>query len=103
MPQAVDLESNWEHAKALAAVHEAGREIAASLDLDRTFRLVMQKAAETLPLDAGVLFIRDEAAQLYRVAVSHNIPPEQVETITFASHSRRKAGSRWPTGRFRGA
>lgn len=84
MQQAVGLESNWEHTKALAAVHEAGREIAASLDLDRTFRLVMQKAAETLPMDAGVLFIRDEAAQLYRVAVSHNMPPEQVDTITFA-------------------
>lgn len=84
MQQTTGLESNWEHAKAVAAIHEAGREIAASLDLDRTFRLVMQKAAETLPMDAGVLFIRDEAAQLYRVAVSHNMPPEQVEAITFA-------------------
>ena len=76
--------TNWEQARALAAIHEAGREIAASLDLDRTFRLVMQKAAETLPMDAGVLFIRDEAAQRYRVAVSYNLPAEQVDTITFA-------------------
>ncbi|GAB4278541.1 MAG: GAF domain-containing sensor histidine kinase [Candidatus Promineifilaceae bacterium] len=84
MQQAPHPESNWEHAKALAAVHEAGREIAASLDLDRTFRLVMQKAAETLPMDAGVLFIRDETAQLYRVAISYNMPPEQVDAITFS-------------------
>lgn len=75
---------SWEQANALAAIHEAGREIASSLDLDRTLRLVMQKAAETLPMDAGVLFVRDEASQCYRVAVSHNLPPEQVDTITFA-------------------
>lgn len=74
----------WEQAKALAAIHEAGREIAASLDLDRTLRLVMQKAAETLPMDAGVLFVRNESLQRYVVAVSHNIPPEQVDSITFA-------------------
>ncbi|MEJ2750966.1 MAG: GAF domain-containing protein, partial [Anaerolineae bacterium] len=74
----------WEQAKALAAIHEAGREIAASLDLDRTLRLVMQKAAETLPMDAGVLFVRNETLQQYVVAVSHNIPPEQVDSITFA-------------------
>lgn len=78
------LDYNWEHARALAAIHEAGREIAASLDLDRTLRLVMSKAAETLPLDAGVLFVRDEPSQRYRVAVSHNIPPEKIDSITFA-------------------
>jgi GAF domain-containing protein len=71
------LDYNWEQARALAAIHEAGREIAASLDLDRTLRLVMTKAAETLPLDAGVLFVRDELSQQYRVAVSHNIPPDK--------------------------
>ena len=75
---------NWEHASALAAIHEAGREIAASLDLDRTLRLVMKKAAETLPLDAGVLFVRDESTRRYRVAVSHNIPPDKIDSITFA-------------------
>ncbi|HRQ42078.1 MAG TPA: ATP-binding protein [Chloroflexota bacterium] len=84
MSQPIHLEQNWEHARAVAAIHAAGREIAASLDLDRTLHLVMQKAAETLPMDAGVLFIWDEASQLYRVAVSHNLPPEQVERITFA-------------------
>jgi two-component system, NtrC family, sensor kinase len=77
-------EPNWEQARALAAIHEAGHEIAASLDLDRTLHLVMQKAAETLPMDAGVLFIRDEASQLYRVAISHNLPADQVQLVTFA-------------------
>jgi two-component system NtrC family sensor kinase len=76
-------EHSWEHALALTAIHEAGQEIAASLDLDRTLRLVMQKAAQTLPMDAGVLFIRNESLQRYVVAVSHNIPPEQVDSITF--------------------
>ncbi|MBK7919344.1 MAG: GAF domain-containing protein [Chloroflexi bacterium] len=80
----MNLDQNWEQAKALAAIHEAGREIAVSLDLDRTLRLVMQKAAETLPMDAGVLFILDQTSHRYRVAVSHNIPPERVDTITFA-------------------
>ncbi|MFO7678483.1 MAG: ATP-binding protein [Chloroflexota bacterium] len=84
MQAAISSEQNWEQAKALAAIHEAGREIAASLDLDRTLHLVMQKAAETLPIDAGVLFILDQTSQHHRVAVSHNIPPEQVDTITFA-------------------
>jgi signal transduction histidine kinase len=77
------LEQNGEHARALAAIHEAGREIAASLDLDRTLQLVMQKAAETLPLDAGILFVWDEAVALFRVAASHNMPPERVKQITF--------------------
>jgi two-component system, NtrC family, sensor histidine kinase HydH len=77
-------EQNWEQAKALAAIHEAGHEIAASLDLDRTLHLVMQKAAETLPMEAGLLFVRNEARQRYVVAVSHNIPPEMVDSITFA-------------------
>lgn len=84
MDSSIISEHNWEHINALAAVHEAGREIAASLDLDRTLRLVMQKAAETLPMDAGVLFVRNEALQQYVVAVSHNIPPERVDSITFA-------------------
>ncbi len=73
-----------DRAKALAAISEAGREIAASHDLDRTLHLVMAKAAETLPMDAGALFVFDETAQLYRVAVSHNLPPDQVDRITFA-------------------
>ncbi|MDX1614354.1 MAG: GAF domain-containing protein [Candidatus Promineifilaceae bacterium] len=73
-----------ERAKALAAISEAGREIAASLDLQRTLQLVIAKAAETLPMDAGGLFVFDESAELYRMAVSHNLPPEQVEKITFA-------------------
>lgn len=84
MENSVATGYNWEQTKALAAIHEAGREIAASLDLERTLRLVMQKAAETLPMDAGVLFVRNEALQRYVVAVSHNIPPEQEESITFA-------------------
>jgi len=76
-------EQNWEQARALAAVHAAGREIASSLDLDRTLRLVMEKAVETLPMDAGAIFIRDEAAQVYRVVVSHNLPPDQIDQIKF--------------------
>jgi len=73
-----------DRARALAAISEAGREIAASRDLDRTLHLVMTKAAETLPMDAGALFVFDDTAQLYRVAVSHNLPPDQVDKITFA-------------------
>jgi two-component system NtrC family sensor kinase len=73
-----------ERAKALEAISEASREIAASLDLERTLQLVITKAAETLPMDAGALFVFDEASQLYRVKVSHNLPPEQVDKITFA-------------------
>lgn len=73
-----------ERARALAAISEAGREIAASLDLERTLQLVITKAAETLPMDAGVLFVFDETSSLYRIAVSHNVPPEEVDKITFA-------------------
>ena len=73
-----------DRARVLAAISEAGREIAASHDLDRTLHLVMAKAAETLPMDAGALFVFDDTAQIYRVAVSHNLPPDQVDKITFA-------------------
>jgi signal transduction histidine kinase len=79
----LNQERDWERARALAAVHAAGREIASSLDLDRTLRLVMEKAVETLPMDAGAIFIRDEAARVYRVVVSHNLPPDQVDQIKF--------------------
>lgn len=72
-----------ERGDALAAIAAAGREIAASVDLDRTLRLVMQKAGETLPMDAGVLFRLDEATQRYQVLVSHNLPPDAVQRISF--------------------
>ena len=78
------LQQEEERSQALAAINEAGREIAASLDLGRTLQLVMSKAAETLPMDAGALFVFDNESQLYRVAVSHNLPPAEVEKITFA-------------------
>lgn len=68
---------------ALEAIAAAGREIAASVDLDRTLRLVMQKAGETLPMDAGLLFRLDEATQRYQVLVSHNLPPDTVQQISF--------------------
>ncbi len=67
----------------LAAISDAGREIAASLDVARTLRLVMQKASETLPMDAGALFLFDEKMQRYQVAVSHNLSPERAEKIGF--------------------
>jgi signal transduction histidine kinase len=78
-----DNRSDPDWALALGAIHAAGREIASSLDLDQTLRVVMQKAVETLPMDAGALFIRDEAARIYRVVVSHNLPADQVDKIRF--------------------
>ncbi len=78
------LQIEEKRSQALAAINEAGREIAATLDLDRTLQLVMSKAAETLPMDAGALFVFDSTSQLYRVAVSHKLPPDEVEKITFA-------------------
>lgn len=72
-----------ERRRALRAIREAGQEIAASVDLHRTLRLVMRKAAETLPMDAGILYIFDENDQLYHAAVSYNLPEDQVEKITF--------------------
>jgi signal transduction histidine kinase len=68
----------------MAAISDASREIAASLDLDRMLRLVMAKAVETLPMDAGALFQFDADALAYRVAVSHNLSSEHVAEITFA-------------------
>ena len=75
---------DMERTRYLTAIHDAGREIAASLDLERTLRLVMNKAGETLPMDAGVLFTFDDSSQLYRVAVSYNLPPEKMAKITFS-------------------
>jgi len=69
---------------ALTAIHEAGREIAATLDLERTLRQVMEKAAQTLPMDAGILFRLDDESRRYQVAVSQNLPAERVEKIWFA-------------------
>lgn len=82
--QARQREADAAHHRAVAAIHDAGREIAATRNLDRTLRLVMAKAAETLPLDAGILFQRDDDSQQFHVAVSHNLPADKVEKITFA-------------------
>ncbi len=68
----------------IVAISDACREIAASLDLKRTLKLVMDKAVETLPMDAGALFQFDAATQAYQVAVSHNLSPDHVARITFA-------------------
>ncbi len=67
----------------LAAINTAGREIAASLDLDQTLRLVMEKAAATLPMDAGALFRLDPESNLYRVAAGHQISAELIDQIAF--------------------
>lgn len=74
-----------ERRDALEAIAAAGREIAASPDLTRTLGLVMQKAGETLPMDAGILFRLDEVTKRYQVLVSHNLPLDTVEKISFAS------------------
>lgn len=78
------FESERQWSRHLAAIGDACREIAASLDLDRTLRLVMAKAVETLPMDAGALFQFDAESQAYRVAVSHNLSVDHVARITFA-------------------
>jgi len=77
-----ERESRW--VSQLAAVGEASREIAASLDLERTLRLVMEKAAETLPMEAGALFQYNQREDAFRVSVSHNLSPDHVARITFA-------------------
>jgi two-component system NtrC family sensor kinase len=77
-----EAERQW--ARHIAAIGEASREIAGSLDLDRTLKLVMAKGAETLPMDAGALFLFDLEAQAYRVAVSHNLSSDHVAQMTFA-------------------
>ncbi len=71
-------------ADALAAISAASREIATSPDLQGTLRLVMDKAAQTLPMDAGVLFLLDAPSQRFEVAISYNLTPERVARITFA-------------------
>ena len=71
-------------ADALAAISAASREIATSPDLQGTLRLVMDKAAQTLPMDAGALFLLDAASQRFEVAISTNLTPERVARITFA-------------------
>jgi signal transduction histidine kinase len=70
--------------RALMAVGEAGREIAASLDLERTLQLVITQASKTLPMDAGALFILDEQTQEHRVAANYNLAPEDIDRIFFA-------------------
>ncbi len=72
-----------QRARQLAAIGEASNEIADALDLPRTLRMVMAKAASTLPLDAGALFQYSSERRAYQVAVSHNLSQDHVDTITF--------------------
>jgi signal transduction histidine kinase len=76
-----EAERQW--SRKMAAIGDAGREIALSLNLDRILRLLMDKAVETLPMDAGALFQFDTESQSYRVAVSHNLSSDHVSQITF--------------------
>jgi two-component system NtrC family sensor kinase len=87
-----ELEEAYQHlyklerrrADALAAISAASREIATSPDLQGTLQLVMDKAAQTLPMDAGALFLLDALSQRFEVAISYNLTPERVARITFA-------------------
>lgn len=74
-------ERRW--SRQMEAISEACREIADALDLDRTLRRVMEKAIETLPMDAGAVFQLDAATQNYRVVVTHNLSVEHASQITF--------------------
>lgn len=67
----------------LMAVNAASREIAASLNLNRTLQNVMAKAVETLPMDAGALFQFNPADMSYHVSVSHNLSANHVAQIAF--------------------
>lgn len=71
-------------AQVLVAITTVGREVAHIPDLVRILQLVMDNAAATMPMDAGVIFILDEAAQRYRVAVAHNLPAAAMQEISFA-------------------
>lgn len=73
-------------ARALIAIADASREIAASADYQGTLDPVMQKAVETLPMDAGVLFLIDEASRQFQVAASHNLTPVRAARIRFGAH-----------------
>lgn len=44
----------------------------------------MDKAVETLPMEAGALFQFDDRERAFHVAVSHNLSPDHVDRITFA-------------------
>lgn len=73
--------------RALIAIGEAGREIAASLDLERTLQRVITQASKTLPMDAGALFILDEQSQEHRVVASYKLVPADIDRISFAFHT----------------
>jgi signal transduction histidine kinase len=76
-----ETERKW--ARALGAIGDACREIAAEINLDRTLRTVMAKAVETLPMDAGALFQFDLASQTFQVAANHNLSADHLDEITF--------------------
>ncbi|MCK5923116.1 MAG: GAF domain-containing protein, partial [Methylococcales bacterium] len=73
-----------ERATALRAIRAASSEIARSQNFKGTLELVMKKAAETLPMDAGALFLFDAKTQRFETAVSHNLSQERISRITFA-------------------
>ncbi len=77
-----ESERNW--SRQLAAISDAAQEITEALDPDRTLRLVMEKAAETMPMDAGALFQLEPGSMTYRVAVSYNLSPEIENQIDFS-------------------
>lgn len=58
--------------------------MASTQNLERILQLVMDKAAETVPMDAGLIFRLDDEAQMYRVAVTYNLPPQEMDYIHFA-------------------
>lgn len=85
--QARELEGQWRRAerfgRALQAVSEAGAEIASTLDLEQTLLLVVEKAAQTLPIHSAALFRFNRESEQYEAVVSHNLSETQARHLNF--------------------
>lgn len=85
--QSKALRRQWrraeEHARRLRAVSEAGGEIGSSLDLRQTLLLVVEKAAQTLPIHSAAVFQFNSERECYEAVVSHNLSQAEVHNLSF--------------------
>ena len=81
-------EATWR----MRALYEVGKEITATLDLDRTLNLILEKSAELTRAERGLLFLLDEKEEIHckvLLGIQNPLHSEEVWTAALQSTNAR--------------
>jgi signal transduction histidine kinase/CheY-like chemotaxis protein len=63
----------------LTALGEVGRAVSSSLDLEQVLTTIVSRAVQLAGVDAGAIYEYDEAAEMFHLRATENLPAEFVE------------------------